>query len=78
MDALCDQRNLISMYSLNINIDGLPIFRSSSCSFWPIIVQLHELRNEIAPLIVGIFSGTSKHLSLAEISKLILIRVCVS
>lgn len=46
--------------SLNINIDGLPAFKSSSTSFWPILVNIHELREILSPLIVGIFCGGSK------------------
>lgn len=32
-----------AMFHLNINIDGLPMFRSSSNSFWPILVDIFEL-----------------------------------
>lgn len=47
-------------YSLNVNIDGLPLFRSSTLSFWPILVQLHELRDCTDPIIIGIHSGKSE------------------
>lgn len=46
--------------SLNINIDGLPAFKSSSKSFWPILVNIHEIRDTQSPLIVGVFCGGSK------------------
>lgn len=59
-DALSRRKNIESHAELDINIDGLPMFRSSLCSFWPILVQIHELRDEVPPLIVGIFSGKSK------------------
>lgn len=36
------------------------MFRSSSKSFWPILVELHELRKQLAPLIVGIYCGKNK------------------
>lgn len=52
--------------SLNINIDGLPAFKSSTKSFWPILVNIHELRSVQPPLIVGIFCGGSMNHS-AEI-----------
>lgn len=47
--------------SLNVNIDGLPAFKSSSKSFWPILVNVHELKSQQSPLIVGIFSGNCKY-----------------
>lgn len=45
--------------SLNVNIDGLPTFKSSSTSFWPILVNVHELRSTMSPLVVGVFCGAS-------------------
>lgn len=33
-------------FLLNVNIDGLPMFKSSKTSFWPILVELHEWRNK--------------------------------
>lgn len=45
---------------LNINIDGLPMFRSSSNSFWPILVCVEELKKDLPPLIIGIYCGKSK------------------
>lgn len=50
--------------SLNVNIDGLPTFKSSSKSFWPILVNIHELRSQHSPLVVGIFCGNCKILSM--------------
>lgn len=45
--------------SFSINIDGVPLFRSSNKSFWPILIKITEIPN-IPPLIVGIFCGSSK------------------
>lgn len=45
--------------SLNINIDGLPVFRSSSVSFWPILFDIFECP-KISPMVVGIYCGASK------------------
>lgn len=47
--------------SLNVNIDGLPTFKSSSAAFWPILVNVHELRTDHSPQVVGIFCGKCKH-----------------
>lgn len=45
--------------SLNINIDGLPIFKSSKTDFWPILFNIKEMPN-IQPMVIGIFCGTGK------------------
>jgi hypothetical protein len=42
---------------LAINIDGLPLYRSSSKSFWPI---LGSIENLTPPFAIGIFYGESK------------------
>lgn len=53
--------NLPSILSLNFNIDGLPISTSSSDSFWPILYNIHEMK-DIRPLVVSIFYGKSEFL----------------
>lgn len=45
--------------SLNFNIDGLPVYNSSTKSFWPILFNIQELP-EIKPQVIGIFYGESK------------------
>lgn len=45
--------------SLNINIDGLPIYKSSKYQLWPILCNVYEMP-QLKPLPVGIFLGTSK------------------
>lgn len=45
--------------SLNINIDGIPVFNSSNVSFWPILVNIFEFPS-IQPMVVGIYCGASK------------------
>lgn len=42
--------------SLNINVDGVKIFKSSNEEFWPILFNIHELRN-IEPKVIGIYCG---------------------
>lgn len=51
--------------SINVNIDGLPIYKSSTKNVWPILFNIQELPN-IKPLIIGIFYGTSKPKSATE------------
>lgn len=58
-ETLSRFENVPKSVSLNVNIDGLPAFKSSSKSFWPILVNMHELREIQSPLIVGLFCGGS-------------------
>ncbi|EAT36978.1 AAEL010985-PA [Aedes aegypti] len=51
--------------SLNINIDGLPVHKSSTKNFWPILCKIHEYPG-IPPMAVGIYYGTSKPKSATE------------
>lgn len=45
-----------STVSLDVNIDGLPIFKSSKIQFWPILVKF----NNFNPFIVALYCGESK------------------
>lgn len=45
--------------SLTINIDGLPIRKSSTSQFRPILFKIYELPI-VRPQVVGIFCGMSK------------------
>lgn len=60
-DLLSSRQKIAEKYSINVNIDGLPLFRSSLSSFWPILIQIHELRDSTSPLIIGIYNGKSKY-----------------
>lgn len=60
--ALKNHSQTNNQLSLNVNIDGLPMFRSSISSFWPILIQIEEMKNEIPPLVVGIYCGKSKQI----------------
>lgn len=53
-----DLSNSITI-SLNINMDGLPIYKSSREEFWPILFNIFEMPN-VAPMVAGIYSGKSK------------------
>lgn len=44
---------------INLNIDGLPLHRSSMESFWPILFNIHEFPS-IPPMAIGIFYGEKK------------------
>lgn len=49
--------------SLNINIDGIPIYKSSKTQFWPILIAIHEIDN-FDPMVVGIYCGEKKPASI--------------
>lgn len=49
----------VDRISLNINIDGVPISKSTTTSFWPILVKIHEI-SQISAQVVGIFEGKCK------------------
>jgi hypothetical protein len=42
-----------------LNIDGFPLFRSSSGQFWPILGRLENI-GKWEPFIIGLFYGNSK------------------
>lgn len=44
---------------IQLNIDGLPLFRSSSGQFWPILGWLENI-GKWEPFIIGLFYGNSK------------------
>lgn len=45
--------------SLNINIDGLPIYKSSREQVWSILCNIFEIPY-LSPFVVGIYSGKGK------------------
>ena len=45
---------------LCFNIDGLPLFKSSSVNFWPILCQIYDTKYEWKPFPVAIFCGVGK------------------
>ncbi|KAE8739894.1 hypothetical protein FOCC_FOCC014593 [Frankliniella occidentalis] len=49
---------------LDINIDGLPLFRSSKAQFWPILGCLSGVRHD--PFIIAIYFGCSKPATLHQ------------
>ena len=53
------------LISININIDGLPIFKSSKEGFWPILFNIYEIP-DFKPMCIGVFSGKGKPADLKE------------
>lgn len=46
-------------FSLQINIDGLPLFKSTSDQFWPILGKIQNLGDK-TPFIIGLFFWTKQ------------------
>lgn len=55
-DYLEECPSLTGAVMLDINIDGLPIFKSSQKQLWPILAKFHESE----PFIVALFCGNGK------------------
>ena len=53
-----DYFNEYNELSLQINIDGLPLFKSTSDCFWPILALIRQEQPE--PFVIGLWVGTSK------------------
>lgn len=68
IDILSTQSNfefLEDTLQLQVNIDDLPLFKSSNHQFWPILGRVENIPSK-APFVIGIFSGISKPTSLAD------------
>lgn len=52
------------VFKLQLNFDGLPLFKSTSTQFWPILGLLQGYTKK--PILIGLFCGTSKPNSLNE------------
>lgn len=45
--------------SLNINVDGIPLYNSSRVVFWPILCTITEIP-KMRPMVIGIYCGSAK------------------
>lgn len=45
--------------NISINIDGLPLTKSSGSQFWPILIKINELE-KVEPFPVGMYHGENK------------------
>lgn len=57
--VLENTKTALKVINLNINVDGLPIYKSSRNEFWPILCNIQEMLH-IKPIVVGIYSGPGK------------------
>jgi len=63
------------MLSLQVNVDGLPVFKSSGYQLWPILVIVKESRSK-DPIIVGLYGGNKKPTCLSEYLKEFVTEMC--
>ena len=54
-----EMSDILNKISINVNMDGLPIFKSSKLELWPILFNIYEIPN-IKPMIIGIYCGKGK------------------
>lgn len=57
-NLLCNVSKPLTI-SLNINLDGLPIYKSAREELWPILFNIFEFPS-VKPMIIGVYHGTSK------------------
>ena len=51
--------NILDALSIQVNVDGLPVFKSTNSQFWPIQGML-DLPTITGPFLIGLFYGKSK------------------
>lgn len=61
-----DVLKISSTLDLYINVDGLPIFKSSKSEFWPILGKVLHIPCFAEPFIIAIYHGISKPSSLDQ------------
>ncbi|XP_065682929.1 uncharacterized protein LOC124816529 isoform X4 [Hydra vulgaris] len=57
--------------NLKVNVDGIPLYKSSSLQFWPILCSI----NNSTPMIAALFSGNSKPNSVDDFCKILFMRL---
>ena len=67
--SICDafkranEKPIGSVISLHINIDGLPLFKSTKQQLWPILLKIDQQKVN-TPFVVGLYAGNNKPESL--------------
>ena len=49
-----------NILNLQFGIDGLPLYKSSSKEFWPILGKIHRKENVYKPFTIAVYSGIGK------------------
>lgn len=56
-------KQLPGVVSLTVNVDGLPLAKSSKMQLWPIQCQVSNCDGDPSPFVIGAYAGPSKPLS---------------
>lgn len=66
--SLENSKVILENISILVNIDGVPIHKSSKQQFWPILCSIFEMPH-LSPIICGIYLGSAKPKDLHEFLK---------
>jgi hypothetical protein len=58
VETFANSENLPAELKLQFNLDGLPLFKSSSLELWPILYLVRDA--SVAPLVVGLYCGQNR------------------
>lgn len=61
----CNDKNPVTL-QININIDGLPLFKSSRNQFWPILGKIVGTHQFVEPFVIAMFHGKGKPSSVTQ------------
>jgi hypothetical protein len=67
IESLNQSDKLPGILRLQFNVDGLPLFKSSTTEFWPILCLIRGL--QVRPFVVGLYCGKKKPVSLSDFLK---------
>lgn len=67
IESLNQFDKLPSVLRLQFNVDGLPLFKSSTTEFWPVMCLVRGL--QVQPFVVGLYCGKKKPVSLDDFLK---------
>jgi hypothetical protein len=59
LNTIFDKLTSNSVLNLQLNIDGLPLFKSSGASFWPVLGLLQGFKLQ-SPVLISLFCGATK------------------
>lgn len=59
-EKLENYKNINNVIEININIDGLPLSKSSQSQLWPILGQIYNIEFITEPFLIGAYHGYKK------------------
>jgi len=64
----CTNINDVDNIEINVNIDGLPLTKSSQSQLWPILGQIYNI-NVTEPFLIGCYHGYNKPMNIQDFLK---------